>query len=441
MVEASELNKILLKQFGFEIDVWPIAQFKPYVNNPKRHRHKDLSALETAFKETGFKDFIKYDPVGDSIIDGHGRVAQAMRDNMAALPVLIVRDLDAEKVKLLRLAYNRIPELASYDEEKLVNELAGLKKLNIDFGFLNYAKFDAAIARSALSDVDLAEDRPEAPLFDQGGPLAEGEELVEARPYNDDLGSLGAPTPRKVGGEEMPFQSVADFANTKPPEPKEDFGGMGLADKIFGREPTFGIPNLSLDLQATEAALPFVKWGEISSKRSMTGTWHFYVYDGKLQNIWHNPAALLASNAQNFVEINYSIRNAHSRAYALGQIFRKRQVARWLQSKGRRIFVDLNVGEKHMEDNLLGVPKGWKAFSTRGYNDKLPYIDKCFQVACEVCAVEDQFLAVVYGGGVEVEDYCKQIEAIYIPERMQAITTGGDGLEPKVGAEEYAGIK
>lgn len=426
-----DINELLLEKFGFEIAVWPIENFKGRRNNPKRHRHKDLAALHATFEQTGFKDFVKYDPVADEILDGNGRVAQALSDGMTELPVLIVRDLTPAKMKLLALAYNRTPELSSYDEKILVENLAELRNLDIDFGFLNYSRFTHEIDMAVNRDIDLASEEV----------LARSVAPAPARP--ELLGSedpFDLPQDTSMPRQDIPKPLARAASAPIPQAAMKKETGMGLADTIFPGEQQFGIPILSLDYMATEVTLPCVKWGEIGAKNQMNGTWHFYVYDGKLYRIEFNPEQLLASNAQNFVEINYSIRNAHSRAYALGQIFRKRQIARWLQSKGRRVLVDMNVGRKHMKDNLLGVPEGWTAFATRGYTSKVDYINDQINAALEIAGTED-ILFLVYGGGEAIEECCKAAGCVYIPERMQAIVTGGDGLAPKVAPEEYAHIK
>ena len=434
-MDQTDINSVLLQQFGFEIDVWPIEKFRGRRNNPKRHRHKDLSAIHESFSATGFKDFVKYDPVADEIIDGNGRVAQALADGYKSLPVLIVRDLTPEKIKLLALAYNRIPELASYDEELLIENLAELKNLDVDFDFLHFDRFVNDIDMALSRDLDLVEDFEE-----RKQEAAAQQSSVFAQSSGGDDDGDSAATPSSIDSAQparvptVPIQPPTLSSAAK----KET--GMGLADVVFPGEPEFGIPMLSLDYMATEVSLPCVKWGEISAKNQMTGTWHFYVYDGKLYRLEFNPEQLLASNAQNFVEINYSIRNAHSRAYALGQIWRKRQTARWLQSKGRRIIVDMNVGRKHMKDNLLGVPEGWKAFATRGYTNKVDYINDQINAAIEIAGTED-FLFMVYGGGEAIEECCKAAGCVYIPERMQAIVKGGDGLPPKVAYDDYKNIK
>lgn len=424
-----DINETLLKNFGFTIDVWPIEKFKGRRNNPKRHRHKGLAALHESFAQTGFKDFIKYDPRADEIIDGNGRVAQAMADGMTHLPVLVVQDLTPEKIKLLAILYNRTPELSSYDEKILIENLAELKNLDIDFSYLNYDKYNKDIDFASIRDLDLVEETQN---------VRQQQEQATNYPDEDDLGS------------EDPYQMPGNTALPKPnlPTPSPSLApsmsvaakketGMGLADTIFAGEPEFGIPMLSLDFEAKEVPAKFVKWAELSPKKPDLMGWHFYTKDYKFNTIWQNPGQLISGNAMYFAEVNFSIRNAHSRAYALGQIFRKRQIARWLQSKGRYIFVDLNVGKKHLVDNFLGVPVGWKAYITRGSQEKIPYILDQFEAAIKH-AGGDEIFGVIYGGGIEVEDFAKEAGAVYIPERMTAVREdGSDGLNPKVSPAEY----
>ena len=393
-LSLADFNKLLLENFGFEIAVWPIEKFKGYVKNAKRHRRKDLDTMKEALGQTKFKDFVKYDPVTDTIIDGHRRVAAATDMGTKELPVLIVRDLTPEKVKLLRLAYNRLPEQSTYDKRNLIDELADLKKLNIDYSFLDFGKYDQLIDVAFNKDLDLAFDNRSA------------------------LGSLNFDnplTPSEQKGAQSPPQSPVLLPHQKGQS--EKLLGMGLADTIFPSDPVEGIPILSLDYMATEAKTPWAKWGELSAKKAIGGTKHFYAYDHKLYNIWHNPYQLLEGNTSQFCEVNFSIRNVHGRAYALGQIYRKRQIARWLQSKGKYIFVDMNVGGKWKKENLIGVEEGWTAYCTRGYTEKALYIAEQIDLAVERAQTEN-ILFVIYGGGEVIADCAKESGCIWFPEIM-----------------------
>ena len=95
-----------------------------------------------------------------------------------------------------------------------------------------------------------------------------------------------------------------------------------------------------------------------------------------------------------------------ARAFALFQIYRKRWLARWWQSVGIRVFVDLNVAEQFYDLNLLGVPNGWKAWATRGYNERVDSTEREYQMAIEYAGTPS-ILFVVYGGGKKVKEACK----------------------------------
>ncbi|MHB8118610.1 MAG: DUF4417 domain-containing protein [Methanothrix sp.] len=402
-LSLADFNKLLLENFGFEIAIWPIEQFKGYIGNAKKHRRKDFDTMKEALEQTNFKDFVKYDPTTDTIIDGHRRVATASSMGKKELPVLIVRDLTPEKVKLLRLAYNRLPEQSTYDKHNLINTLADLKSAEIDYAFLDYSKYDQLIDAAVNKDIDLCLEssygnRSTLGSLNYGDPLlaSESEPLDLSRPSALPKTSVLIP-PQKGQGERL--------------------SGMGLADTVFPSDPIEGIPILSLDFMATEAKTPWSKWQELSAKKSIGGTRHFYAYDKKLYNIWHNPYQLLEGTPAQFCEVNFSIRNTHGRAYALGQIYRKRQIARWLQSKGFPIFVDMNVGGKWAKENLIGVEEGWTAYCTRGYTDKALYIAEQIDLAVQR-AGQNNILFVIYGGGEVIEDCAKESGCVWFPEIM-----------------------
>ncbi len=392
----AEFNKILLENFGFEIDIWPIEKFKGYARNVKKHRSKDIDTMVKAFEETNFKDFIKYDPISDSIADGHRRVAAAIKWGKKELPVLIPRDLTPEKMKLLRLEYNRLPEQSSYDKRNLVNELADLTRSNIDYNFLDYNKYDPLVEANLSNNAEQA--------FEYPGDSALGS-LTFDRPLHEPL------------QEAEPNQFTPKPSILQAKKQKEDLHGMGLADMIFPSDPIEGIPILSLEYMPKTVKTPFIKHGEVSNKRNLGGAKHFYAFDGKLYNIWHNPFQLLEGNTSQFVEVNFSIRNTHGRAYALGQIFRKRQIAAWLQTKDKEIFVDMNVGGKWRKENLISVPEGYTAYCTRGYTSKAMYIAEQIDLATERAGTNN-ILFVVYGGGEVIEDCCKEAGCLYFPEVM-----------------------
>lgn len=81
-----------------------------------------------------------------------------------------------------------------------------------------------------------------------------------------------------------------------------------------------------------------------------------------------------------------------------------------------RVFVDLNVYRGAYRYNMLGVPVGWKAYTTRGYTDRLDWTDEEYQMAVERAGGPEGVLFLVYGGGAEVRARCKERGWLWIPE-------------------------
>ena len=86
-----------------------------------------------------------------------------------------------------------------------------------------------------------------------------------------------------------------------------------------------------------------------------------------------------------------------------------------MQDRGIRVFVDLNVAQKFIKLNLIGVPKGWRSFCTRGYSDRLPALELEYRIAEASASISGRKpLFVVYGGGAMCRDFCKEVGGVYI---------------------------
>lgn len=190
-----------------------------------------------------------------------------------------------------------------------------------------------------------------------------------------------------------------------------------VPDALWASDNQLGIPSLLLSMQADALDLPLVIWGSISRKTRMNGTWGFYTDDYRYESLWKDPSLLLATNCVSAIEPNFSVYNQTPPAVATWQIYRKRWMARYWQSKGIRIFVDLNVNKTFAEDNLMGVPAGWSSFATRGYSERLNDIKFELGLAQGVAGKKD-ILFVVYGGGKDVKIFCMDNGLIHIAEQQ-----------------------
>lgn len=198
-----------------------------------------------------------------------------------------------------------------------------------------------------------------------------------------------------------------------------------VPDALYPSDNPFGIPLLDINLQADCAELPVEIWASRAQgrKRFNTGTWLFYTSDEKFSHLKKDPTPLLNSLCTTAGELNWSMGEDMPRALVLALAYWKRWVARFWQSKGVRIIVDLNVAPCHQKINLLGVPKGWKAFSTRGYVHYLDRLNDQFAIAKEISGVDNPLFC-VYGGGVRVEELAIEHGWIHIKEQRDEVEHG-----------------
>lgn len=143
------------------------------------------------------------------------------------------------------------------------------------------------------------------------------------------------------------------------------------------------IPTLSLDVQPTQVEIPFLCYGEQKRSKDMrgSGVLHFYTDDYRWQSIYEHPEKILRHNPGAIVEPNFSLFNETPVAFGLQAVYKKRWVGRALQDRGIPVFVDLNVANKWYAINLFGVPKGYGAYCTRGYSDRLPALEYEYMLA------------------------------------------------------------
>lgn len=186
-------------------------------------------------------------------------------------------------------------------------------------------------------------------------------------------------------------------------------------DCLFPCDNDLEIPCLRLDVQPKVCDIPFLCFGEQKRTHNMlgAGTLHFYTDDYRFQSVYDHPEKILHHNPANIVEPNFSLFNETPIAFGLQAVYKKRMVSRLMQENGIGVFVDLNVSPKFYKLNLVGVPQGYSSFCTRGYSDRLNHLEFEYNMAKSI-AGDNRLLFVVYGGGQDVKDFCKDVGAIYV---------------------------
>lgn len=193
---------------------------------------------------------------------------------------------------------------------------------------------------------------------------------------------------------------------------------ISVEDVLYPSDNLYDIPSLRLDRQAGMLKLPLSPWG-LGRKTKEASTIHFYVDDYRFENVWKNPAKVLAGNATAVIEPNFSLFDTTPLAYGLHLIYKKRWVSRYLQECGLGIYVDLNVSSKFDEYNLMGVPDGYNAFATRGTRGFVARLCEELAMARRISGKDIPNL-IVYGGGREIQEFCARHTLVYVHDYMTA---------------------
>lgn len=187
-----------------------------------------------------------------------------------------------------------------------------------------------------------------------------------------------------------------------------------VPDCLFESDNDLEVPTLRLDVQPSVCEIPFLCFGEQKRTLNMNGrgTLHFYTDDYRFSAVFDHPERILAHNPRSIVEPNFSLYSETPVAFGLQAIYKKRWIARSMQEKGIGVFVDLNVNSKFYKLNLLGIPAGYHAFCTRGYSERLQYLQYEYDMACAIAGSHPLF--VIYGGGEACKAFARKNGCIYI---------------------------
>lgn len=109
-----------------KIELWKLDRLIPYARNARTHTPEQVAEIAGSILEFGWTNPVLADEVGD-IIAGHGRVLAARQLAMASVPVIVLSHLTDAQKRALRLADNRIPLNAGWNDELLALELREIR--------------------------------------------------------------------------------------------------------------------------------------------------------------------------------------------------------------------------------------------------------------------------------------------------------------------------
>jgi DNA modification methylase len=135
----------------------PVERLKPLGRETRTHPPSQIRKLQASLQEFGFVLPIVID-VECRVIAGWALVAAAKRLGLAEVPAVTITDLDEAKLRILRLALNRLGEDSGWDLDALKLEFSDILEISSDIdlcisGF-EMAEIDAAIGGAGNDEED-----------------------------------------------------------------------------------------------------------------------------------------------------------------------------------------------------------------------------------------------------------------------------------------------
>lgn len=190
----------------------------------------------------------------------------------------------------------------------------------------------------------------------------------------------------------------------------------------------YGIPELALVPSGSAPCLdwPVFAWGSVA-RSTRAATWCFYTDDYRFASLWQNPNKLVEQTSAAAFELNYSVFDNTPRAVAIWAIYRKRWLAIDRVDRGLQVWVDLCVSHRHSDVTLLGVPRGWQRYATRGFDARVSDLDFELRQARRH-ADGAPFTVAVYGGGKATLAWCKgRPNVVHVPRWDAGRKRAGEG--------------
>jgi DNA modification methylase len=144
-----------------------VALLKPLGRQTRKHPPTQIRKLQSSIEQFGFVLPIVIDAEA-RVVAGWGLVLAARKARLPQVPTVVIGDLDEAKLRLLRLALNRLGEESSWDFDALTLEFCDILEIDVDAdlqisGF-EMGEIDVAFAHSAGDEED------ELPVLDETAP-------------------------------------------------------------------------------------------------------------------------------------------------------------------------------------------------------------------------------------------------------------------------------
>ena len=203
------------------IEMLPIEELFPYVNNSRTHSDEQVAQVAASIKEFGFTNPVLVDK-DNMIIAGHGRMKAAMRLGLTEVPCIRLDHLNDFQKKAYIIADNKLALNAGWDDELLRLELGQLNDDGFDLSLTGFdddelSKLLIPEQIDGLTDEDDVPEVPDEPVTVEGDVWLLGNHRLMC----GDSTSIDA-VERLMDGQK------ADMVFTDPPY---NIGYQGVSDK------------------------------------------------------------------------------------------------------------------------------------------------------------------------------------------------------------------
>jgi hypothetical protein len=149
---ATSMTDEAMKNLNIQIEHWPVDRLFPSEANPRTHTPEQVAQIAASIQKFGFVSPILIGPDG-RIIAGEGRYRAALKLSVGTVPVIVLEHLSEIQRRALAIADNQLALNASWDEQRLREQLAALQHENFDLSVLGFD--DQELARQ-LANQDAA---------------------------------------------------------------------------------------------------------------------------------------------------------------------------------------------------------------------------------------------------------------------------------------------
>jgi ParB-like chromosome segregation protein Spo0J len=119
----------------------PVADLKPFPNNPRRHPEAQIARLMRGIERV-WTNPILIDETG-TVLAGHARLEAAKRLGLTEVPTLTIAGLSAAEKRAVVIADNRLPEQAVWDFDLLREHFKELIEIDFDVELTGFSTTSA----------------------------------------------------------------------------------------------------------------------------------------------------------------------------------------------------------------------------------------------------------------------------------------------------------